>query len=74
MRRVAPNGFIHVCSIREIIPKIKSTSDKPIRFVAVTHYHADHTFVIEVGLNPFRVGIFVVAASDERGTHVRPSL
>jgi len=29
---------------REILSKIKSTTDKPIRFVAVTHYHADHTF------------------------------
>jgi len=29
---------------REILSKIRSTSDKPIRFVAVTHYHSDHTF------------------------------
>src|SRR5947209_4260332 len=29
---------------REILSKIKSTTDKPVRFVAVTHYHADHTF------------------------------
>lgn len=29
---------------REIIPAIKATTDKPIRYVFNTHYHADHSF------------------------------
>jgi cyclase len=29
---------------REILPAIKSTTDKPIRYVFNTHYHADHSF------------------------------
>jgi cyclase len=29
---------------REIIPKIKETTDKPIRFVLNTHYHSDHSY------------------------------
>lgn len=29
---------------REIIPEIKKTTGKPIRFVFNTHYHADHSF------------------------------
>jgi cyclase len=29
---------------REILPEIKRTTDKPIRFVFDTHYHSDHTF------------------------------
>ncbi len=29
---------------REILSKIKATTNKPIRFVFDTHYHSDHTF------------------------------
>jgi glyoxylase-like metal-dependent hydrolase (beta-lactamase superfamily II) len=29
---------------REILPEIKRTTSKPIRFVFDTHYHSDHTF------------------------------
>ena len=29
---------------REILPEIKRTTNKPIRFVFDTHYHSDHTF------------------------------
>jgi len=29
---------------REILPEIKKTTDKPIRFVFNTHYHADHSY------------------------------
>src|SRR5688500_15993660 len=29
---------------REILPEIKRTTTKPIRFVFNTHYHADHSF------------------------------
>jgi len=29
---------------REIIQKIKATTDKPIRYVLNTHYHSDHSF------------------------------
>jgi cyclase len=29
---------------REILPKIRATTNKPIRFVFDTHYHSDHTF------------------------------
>ena len=29
---------------REILPRIKATTSKPIRFVFDTHYHSDHTF------------------------------
>jgi cyclase len=29
---------------RDILPKIKATTNKPIRFVFDTHYHSDHTF------------------------------
>src|SRR5205085_2866052 len=29
---------------REILPQIKRTTDKPIRFVFDTHYHSDHSF------------------------------
>ena len=29
---------------REILPEIRKTSAKPIRFVFDTHYHSDHTF------------------------------
>ena len=29
---------------REILPEIKRTTNKPIRFLFDTHYHSDHTF------------------------------
>ena len=29
---------------REILPQIKATTDKPIRFVLNTHYHGDHSY------------------------------
>jgi cyclase len=29
---------------REIIPEIRKTTNKPVRFVFDTHYHSDHTF------------------------------
>ena len=29
---------------REILPRIKATTDKPIRFVVNTHYHGDHAY------------------------------
>src|SRR5438067_307514 len=29
---------------REILPRIKATTSKPIRFVFDTHYHGDHAF------------------------------
>lgn len=29
---------------REILPEIRKTTDKPIRFVFDTHYHADHAY------------------------------
>jgi cyclase len=29
---------------RDILPKIKATTDKPIRYVLNTHYHSDHSF------------------------------
>lgn len=29
---------------REILPRIKASTDKPIRFVFDTHYHSDHTY------------------------------
>ena len=29
---------------REILPRIKATTNKPIRFVFDTHYHSDHSF------------------------------
>jgi cyclase len=29
---------------RDIIPKIKATTDKPIRYVLNTHYHGDHSY------------------------------
>src|SRR5215831_2325965 len=29
---------------REILPEIKKTTSKPIRFVFDTHYHADHAY------------------------------
>jgi len=29
---------------REILTKIRETTDKPIRFVALTHHHGDHSF------------------------------
>src|SRR5215831_9302551 len=29
---------------REVLPLIKRTTSKPIRFVFDTHYHSDHTF------------------------------
>lgn len=29
---------------REILSKIRNTTDKPVRFVALTHHHADHSF------------------------------
>src|SRR3954471_8246728 len=29
---------------REILPEIKKTTSKPIRFVFNTHYHSDHSF------------------------------
>ena len=29
---------------REILPEIKRTTNKPVRFVFNTHYHADHSF------------------------------
>lgn len=50
---------------REIIPKIKSTSEKPIRFVAVTHYHADHTFGSSVFMDAGATIICTEACGEE---------
>lgn len=36
---------------REILPEIRRTTDKPIRFVFDTHYHADHTFGNTIFMN-----------------------
>jgi glyoxylase-like metal-dependent hydrolase (beta-lactamase superfamily II) len=30
--------------VREILPKIRATTNKPIRFVLNTHYHGDHAY------------------------------
>jgi glyoxylase-like metal-dependent hydrolase (beta-lactamase superfamily II) len=29
---------------REILPRIRATTNKPIRFVLNTHYHGDHAY------------------------------
>jgi glyoxylase-like metal-dependent hydrolase (beta-lactamase superfamily II) len=57
---------------REILPEIKKTTDKPIRFVFNTHYHADHSY----GNIVFHAdGAVILSSSDsvqefhERGWH-----
>jgi glyoxylase-like metal-dependent hydrolase (beta-lactamase superfamily II) len=57
---------------REILPEIKKTTDKPIRFVFNTHYHADHSYGNVVFHD---AGAVIVSSSDsaqefhERGWH-----
>src|SRR5438270_3595809 len=52
---------------REILSKINSTTDKPIRFVAVTHYHADHTF----GNSVFMDAGATIICTDACGEEIR---
>jgi len=52
---------------REIIPEIKRTTNKPIRFVFNTHYHADHSF----GNSVFMEAGAVIVCSRECGTESR---
>jgi cyclase len=48
---------------REILPEIKRTTAKPIRFVFNTHYHADHSF----GNTVFRDEGAIIVSSREAG-------
>jgi cyclase len=48
---------------REILPEIKRTTAKPIRFVFNTHYHADHSF----GNSVFVEAGAVIVSSREAG-------
>lgn len=51
----------------EILGKIRDTTDKPIRFVAVTHHHADHTF----GNSVFVDAGATIVASDATAEELR---
>jgi glyoxylase-like metal-dependent hydrolase (beta-lactamase superfamily II) len=47
--------------IREILPEIRKTTDKPIRYVFDTHYHWDHTWGNSVLVD---AGVTVVCSRD----------
>jgi cyclase len=47
--------------IREILPEIRKTTDKPIRYVFDTHYHWDHTWGNSVLVD---TGVVVVCSQD----------
>ena len=47
--------------IREILPEIRKTTDKPIRYVFDTHYHWDHTWGNSVLVD---TGVTVVCSRD----------
>ncbi len=47
--------------IREILPEIRKTTDKPIRYVFDTHYHWDHTWGNSVMVD---AGVVVVCSHD----------
>jgi len=45
---------------RTIVEKVRSVTDRPIRYVVLTHYHDDHTF----GLQSFPAEALVIAAQN----------
>jgi glyoxylase-like metal-dependent hydrolase (beta-lactamase superfamily II) len=47
--------------IREILPEIRKTTDKPVRYVFDTHYHWDHTWGNSVMAD---AGVVVVCSQD----------
>src|SRR3954453_14484963 len=47
--------------IREILPEVRKTTDKPIRYVFDTHYHWDHTWGNSVLAD---TGVTVVCSKD----------
>lgn len=65
---IAPEGVVVIDALgspalaNRLIDEIKTITDKPIRYVIVTHYHADHIY----GLQAFRdIGATIIA--QERG-------
>jgi cyclase len=55
---------------REILPEIKKTTNKPIRFLFNTHYHSDHSF----GNGVFMAEGATIVASRETGIESREKL
>jgi glyoxylase-like metal-dependent hydrolase (beta-lactamase superfamily II) len=55
---------------REILPEIKKTTTKPIRFVFNTHYHSDHSF----GNGVFMAEGATIVASAETGVESHAKL
>jgi glyoxylase-like metal-dependent hydrolase (beta-lactamase superfamily II) len=59
---------------KEIIPKIKAITDKPIRFAFDTHHHGDHAYGnqvwVEIGATPVaHVGVIEEMTKYETGFH-----
>jgi len=66
---VAPEGVVVIDALgspalaERLIAEIKTITDKPIRYVIVTHYHADHVY----GLQAFReIGATIIAQEKGR--------
>ncbi len=66
---VAPEGVVVIDSLgspalaKRLIDEIKTITDKPIQYVIVTHYHADHVY----GLQAFRdIGATIIAQEQGR--------
>lgn len=50
---------------RIVIPKIRATTDKPIRFVVDTHFHPDHSFGNQVWADEGAIAVAQVGAFEE---------
>jgi cyclase len=48
-----------------VVPKIKDTTDKPVRIVFDTHHHADHAYGNQVWINAGAVPVAYVGAIEE---------
>lgn len=52
---------------KEVMPKVKASSPKPVRFVVDTHHHADHAFGNQLWADEGAVEIAQMNAFDELG-------
>jgi len=51
---------------RDIVARVKETTDRPIRYLVITHYHNDHTY----GIQGFAEDV-VVIGSEELAVNIR---